>query len=52
MILNSEMLKACAQGTGVQYQHFYLNMYGEPSSRTQKRIKGIGQIKRSKILMV
>lgn len=30
------MLKAFAQGTAVQYQHFYLKMYGGPSSKAQK----------------
>lgn len=35
--LNSEMLKAFAQGTGVQYQHFYLKLHGGPSSKLPKK---------------
>lgn len=42
------MLKASAQGTGIQYQHFYFKMCGNPSSKAQKRIKGVGQRKRNK----
>lgn len=33
MLLNSEMLKAFAQGTGVQYPHFHLKMYKGPSNK-------------------
>ena len=42
------MLKASAQGNGIQYQHFYFKMCGNPSSKAQKRIKGVGQRKRNK----
>ena len=42
------MLEASAQGTGVQYQHFYLKMCGNPTSKPRKRIKGVGQRRRNK----
>lgn len=37
------MLKAFAQGPGVQYPHFHLKMYKGPSNKAQKGIMCIGQ---------
>lgn len=48
VLLDSEMLKAFAQGTGVQYPHLHLKMYKGPSSKAQKEIKRIGQREKTK----